>query len=130
MKTISSKLNMYVTGVSVVNNNIEKLLFNIILCFFGVLALLYFLFLGNMVKNIIERKSFEANASTLSNQVRDLELTYLSMSNNIDLPLSYSMGFQETKTVFATRKALGYKPADEVLNGASFNNVKTVQNDI
>ena len=102
---------MYVTGVSVVNNNIEKFIFNIILCFFGVLAILYFLFLGNMVKNIIERRSLEANASTLSNQVRDLELTYLSMSNNIDLPLSYSMGFQEAKTIFATRKALGYKTA-------------------
>jgi hypothetical protein len=95
-----------------------------------VLALLYFLFLGNMVKNIIERRSLEANANMLSNQVRDLELTYLSMSNNIDLPLSYSMGFQETKIVFATRKALGYKTVDETINNGSFDNIKTVQNDI
>ncbi len=110
---------------SIINNNIEKLTLNIILWSFGTLALLYVLFLGNMVKNITERRSFEANARFLSNEVRDLEVTYLFMSNNIDLTLSYSMGFKEAKTTFATRKPLGFRPL-----GESLGSVKNIKNDI
>ena len=100
---------MYIEKVSVINNNIEKLILNLIFCSFGAFALLYVLFLGNMVHNIIERRSLEANARGLSNEVRDLELTYLSMSSDIDLNLSYSMGFKETQATFATRKTLGFR---------------------
>lgn len=110
MKAINSKLNMYVKNVSVINNNIERLILSVLIWSFGALALLYILFLGNMVKNIIERRSLEASAHILSSEVRDLELTYLSMSNNIDLALSHSMGFQETKATFTTRKSLVYDP--------------------
>ncbi|MEK7539392.1 MAG: hypothetical protein AAB595_02015 [Patescibacteria group bacterium] len=117
MRAISSKLNMYVKSVSVINNNLERLILNIIFLSFGILALLYVLFLGNMVRNIVERRSLEANMHTLSREVRDLELTYLSMSNNVDLALSYSMGFKETRPTFATRKAFGYS-------------VKITQNDL
>ncbi|MEJ0002369.1 MAG: hypothetical protein WDN09_04385 [bacterium] len=35
-----------------------------------------------------------------------MELTYLAESNKVDLALSYSMGFKETKATFATRKSL------------------------
>ena len=107
MRAISSKLYIYIKGIDIINNNIEKLTLNFIFVSFGALALLYVLFLGNTVKNIVERKSLETEARTLSAEVRDLELTYLSLSNNIDLPLSYSMGFKEVKANFATRKALG-----------------------
>ena len=100
---------MYIKRVNVINNNIEKLILYIIFCSFGALALLYVLFLGNMVGNIIERRSLEANARALSNEVKDLELTYLSMSNNVDLAFSHSMGFQETKITFVTRKPLSYR---------------------
>ncbi len=106
---------MYIKRVNVINNNIEKLILNIIFCSFGALAFLYVLFLGNMVGNIIERRSLEANARILSSEVKDLELTYLSMSNNVDLALSHSMGFQETKITFATRKPLSYGSAGEAL---------------
>ena len=124
MRQISSKLNMYVRSVGVVNNNIEKFIFNIIFGFFGILALLYILFLGNMVKNIIERRSLEANAHTLSNEVRDLEVAYLSMSNDIDLTFSHSLGFQEPKKTFITRKVLGLGFQE------SFESVKITQNDL
>src|SRR3989338_11098438 len=102
MKTISSKFKMHVGSVSIVNNNIEKLAFNIIFVSFGILALFYVLFLGNMVKNIIERRSLEADARTLASEVRDLELAYLNMSSGGDLSLSHSMGFKETQATFAT----------------------------
>ena len=108
MRQISLKFNMLVKSVSIINN-IEKLIFNTIIWSFGALVLLYLIFLGNMVKNIVERKSLEANAHVLGSEVIELELTYLSMSNDIDLNLSYSMGFKETQATFATRKTLGFR---------------------
>jgi len=123
MKAMSAKLNMYVKNVNVINNDIEKRVFHIIIGSFGLLALLYVLFLGNMVMNIVERRSFEADARTLLNEVSDLELAYLSMSNNVDLALSYSLGFKEIKANFATRKALSFLPTVS-------SSVKIVQNDL
>ena len=112
-------------NANVINNNIEKLVLNIIFCSFGALALLYILFLGNMVRDIVERRSFETKALSLSNEVRNLEVTYLSVSNNVDLALSYSLGFQEVKTTFATRKSLGYGSANQALDS-----LKNIQNDL
>lgn len=125
MRQISSKLNIYLKSVGVINNNIEKFILNIILLSFGALAFAYILFLGNMVTNIIERRGLEVNIRTLSSEVRDLELTYLSMSNNIDLSLSHSLGFKEAKTTFATRKSLGLRFPNE-----SFGNIKIAPNDL
>lgn len=117
MKQISLKFKRHigsVSNISLINNNIEKLTLNFILGSFGVLALIYVFILGNMVSDIVARRSFEADARSLSNEVRDLELSYLSMSNKVDLTFSYSMGFKETKAVFATRKALGLHSLDRV----------------
>lgn len=105
MKQINSKIKMH--SASILNNNIERLVLNIMLWSFAALALWYVLILGNMVSSIVERRTLETNARTLSNEVADLELTYLSVSNNIDLNLSHSLGFKETKAKFATRKSLG-----------------------
>jgi hypothetical protein len=49
----------------------------------------------------------EADARKLSNEVLELELTYLDKSNKIDFALAESLGFKETKANFATRKSLG-----------------------
>jgi len=125
MKQMSLKLNMYVKNVNVIDNNIERLILNIIFWSFGALALLYVLFLGNMVRNIVERRSLEINALSLSNEVGNLESTYLSLSNGVDLNLSSSLGFKEVKATFATRKALGLNST-----GESFGNVKIAPNDI
>ena len=94
MKEINLKSNIYAKSASILNNSTEKYILNIIFFSFGAFALLYILFLGNMVKNIIDRRSFEIDARSLSSEVQNLEVTYLSMSNNIDLAFSYSMGFK------------------------------------
>ncbi|MDO8686845.1 MAG: hypothetical protein Q7K11_01390 [Candidatus Berkelbacteria bacterium] len=125
MRAINSKLNMYVQSVSIINNNFKRLLLHIIFWSFGALAIFYVLFLGNMVRDIIERRSLEARVRTLSGEVRDLELAYLSMSSGVDLTLSYSLGFRETKTTFATRKSLGLRSTNE-----PFGNIKIAQNDL
>ena len=110
MRQISLKFNTYIRSVNVINNNIEKLLLNTILWSFAALAALYILFLGIMVTNIVERRSLEAEARTLGTEVSNLESTYLSMSNNVDDNFSHSLGFQETKATFATRKPIGFLP--------------------
>src|SRR3989338_5396140 len=118
MRQISSKLNIYLKSLGAINNNIEKLAFNIIIWSFGLLALFYVLFLGNMVKDIIARRSLETSVNTLSSEVRELESIYLSISNNVDLTLSYSMDFEEPKTAFTTKKPIGLR------QGESFGNIK------
>ena len=58
-----------------------------------------------MVKNIVERQGLEAKSRSLTNEVRDLEVSYLSLSNGLDLDFSYSLGFKDAKVTFVTRKA-------------------------
>lgn len=125
MKAINSKINTYVGSVGIINNDIEKIAFRFIVWSFGMLALLYVLFLGNMVSNIVERRSLEVQARNLSSEVGNLELTYLSMSSGIDLAFSYDKGFKETKINFATRKSLGLGSTS-----APISNVKNTQNDL
>ena len=122
---MSLKLKIYAGSVNVLNNNTEKILFRIIIMSFFALALFYVLFLGNMMMNIMERRSLESDLRVLGSEVRDLELTYLSISNDIDLAFSYSLGFKETKANFTTRKVLGYVPIRDLSS-----NVKIAQNDL
>jgi hypothetical protein len=108
MKQASLKIKSYTSNVNIVDNsNLQRRILNIMLSMLGVLALSYFLLLGSMVFNIVERKSLEKHAYTLTNEVGDLELSYFDLSHQIDLDLAYSLGFKEIKTKFATRKTLG-----------------------
>jgi len=116
MRAISSKINMSIRNVSIINNNIEGLVLRTILWSFLGLALCYVFLLGNMVFNIVERRSLEKYALSLSNEVRDMELTYLSVSNNIDLAFAHSLGFKETDIKFATRKSLGSLGSIKIAN--------------
>ena len=109
-----------ISGARVVNNsNLHaRILHSLFFCV-SALAILYVVIIGNMVFNIIERRSLEADARNLSNEVGDMELTYLTLSNKVDLALGHSLGFKEAKATFATRKAVG------VLGG-----VKVAKNDL
>jgi hypothetical protein len=128
MKHIGAKLNMYVSSVmnaGIMRDDMNRIMFRFVFWSFGALAVLYVLILGNMVKNIIQRQNLEINARALSSEVGNLELSYLSLSNSIDLPLSYSLGFKEIHPTFTTRKTLGLKTSTP-----SVGNIKTLQNDI
>jgi len=112
MRQATLKLKMYAPNVNVVNNPRGALFFGM-LWFTAGLAVLYVVFLGNMVFNIVERRALETEARTLMSQVGDLELTYLSMSSSLDLNFSYAMGFKEAKANFATRHpSLGLGPKE------------------
>ncbi len=108
MRQASFKIKSYIGSVDVINHSdFSKLVLKIILFSFGILALCYVFLLGNMVLNIVERKALETNARTLLSEVGELELTYLNISDTIDLDLAHSMGFKEVETKFTTRKSLG-----------------------
>ena len=109
MRQMALQLKTRIHNVEIMNNNMEvqKIAFNIMMAVLGALALWYVFILCNTVFNIVARNALEKKAVTLSNEVSDLELSYLSLSKTVDMSLSSSMGFKETKAVFATRKSLG-----------------------
>ncbi len=115
IKLISLKFNTYNSKVAnVISTDLERTLLRSLLATFGVLSLIYIVILGSMVTNILARKSAELEVRALSSEVGDLELAYLSLSKNIDLPLSYSLGFKEAKPTFATRKGLSLRQSGSV----------------
>lgn len=109
MRQMTLQLKTRLHNVNIMNNNIEvqKIVLNSMLSILAGLALFYILILGNTVFNIVERRSLEKEALTLSNEVGDLEISYLSISKSVDMTLSSSMGFKETKATFATRQSIG-----------------------
>lgn len=105
MNKISVKINKYnPQSIAVDHGDLNARIFKYILYTFGVLSLLYVLILGNMILNIIERKSVEASAVNLTNEISELELAYLSKGASIDLEYAYSLGFKDTKAHYALRQ--------------------------
>ncbi|MFA5751336.1 MAG: hypothetical protein WC898_03540 [Candidatus Paceibacterota bacterium] len=76
---------------------------------FGIvlLAILYVAFLGRTVFNIVERKSLENEYRALANEVSELELNYLSVTEKIDLKFSMTRGFKEINPEYISRNPIG-----------------------
>ncbi len=128
IKQLALKFNTYSNykkDSNVISSDLDRTILRSLLITFGVLALIYIVILGSMVSNILARRSSELQARALSSEVGDLELTYLSMSKNIDLPLSYSLGYKEAKATFATRKNLSLRTEID-----RYGNVKIIQNEL
>ncbi len=92
------------------NNNLYKKTVHYMLVIFSGLAMAYMVILVNMVWNIVERKTLEADARNLSNTVAELELNYLKLAGQVDVTMSQKMGFLELKPAFAkstSSKSLG-----------------------
>ena len=118
MKQASLKFKTSMENVNIMSDNVEvrKVVLNTMLAVLFALAFWYVLIIGNMTFDIVERRVLEKEALALSNEIGNLELSYLSISNSLDLSLSHSMGFKETKATFATRKSHGYNFASEALD--------------
>ena len=128
MKQVSLKFKEYAHNAIVINNNAERVALKAILGSFFMVAIWYILILGNIVFNIMERKTAEAEARALSAEVGDLELAYLAMSQDVDLDFSYSLGFKEVKAQFATRKAIDLVGLRT--EGGVSSNINLAKNDI
>ena len=86
MKTISIKIKRGVSSASIVENGeIRAKIFKMILFCLAGLAVFYVVFLGKMVSDIIARRSLESQTRILANEVGELELQYLSISDKIAL---------------------------------------------
>lgn len=109
MRQATLQLKNRIKNAGVVRSNFEtpKLVLNTMIFTLAGLAFLYVLILGNMVFDIVQRKNLEKEMMALTSEVGNLELTYLNVSNSVDMNLSASMGFKEAKANFATRRALG-----------------------
>lgn len=95
-------------NLSITNNNLEmsRIVLNAVLFILAALAFWYVLILGNMVFDIVQRKTLEKEMLALSNEVGQLELAYLSITGAMDLSGAFSMGFKEVNSAFATRKSI------------------------
>lgn len=124
---MSLQFKTRIQNVNIMNNNIEinRVILNALFFALAALAIFYVLILGNMVFNIVGRKTLEKEMLTLSNDIGKLELSYLSVSSSVDMTLSSVMGFKETKATFATRKSLGYNSGNTNLG-----NIKLANNEI
>lgn len=108
MKEASIKVKSYVKKVETIDQAIDlrsKMLY-FLMVGFGVFAFLYVLVLGNMVFNIIERKTVEASTRETLNEVADLETSYMTLVNNIDKTSPLALGLVEVKPTFAVRSDL------------------------
>lgn len=127
MKQVSLKFKTSIQNVNIMNNNIEinRVILNALLFAFAALAIFYVLILGNMVFDIVGRKALEKEMLSLSNDIGKLELSYLSVSGSVDMTMSSTMGFKETKATFATRKSLGFNSVN-----SQTGNIKLANNEI
>lgn len=92
MYTKISKIN---TNIEFVEGNIEKTIFNVLLAMIIISFFSYFYFINSTIFNIIGRKNIESENRTLSSNISELELQYLSATNNIDLDFAHSIGFKD-----------------------------------
>jgi hypothetical protein len=125
MKQASIKVKNYKDAIDTIDSRVDlrsKVLYFIVVSF-GIFSFLYVLVLGNMVFNIIERKTVELDIRNLSNEIGNLESDYIALTNTIDKNSSVTMGFYEVKPVFATRTSLSFiSPTD--------NNTRLAANEI
>ncbi|MFA6257867.1 MAG: hypothetical protein WC671_02560 [Candidatus Paceibacterota bacterium] len=136
MKQATLQFKTRIHNVNIMNNNIEiekNIFYTMVFIFIG-LAFFYVFILGNMVFSIVARRALEKEMVALSSEISKLEVSYLTVSNSIDMNLSSTMGFKETKATFATRKPLGRSSTGETLgfnvSGGHLGNIKLNNNEI
>lgn len=86
------------------NINTQKILFRILIISSIMLFVFYIYIVGSITFNVIARKSLENSMTTLTNEVNQLEISYLNNLNKIDKEYALSKGFVETKqNIFVSR---------------------------
>jgi len=87
-------------------NNIKVFWILAILCI-GLFSM-YFFFINQISQNAAHGEAGLGTLSNLEYKVSELEFSYISLKNNIDLSLAHSLGFIDTsKTSYVSRTALG-----------------------
>jgi len=86
------------------NMNTQKVLFRALIIGSVLLFSIYIYLIGSITFNVIARKSLETNVASLTSEVNNLDLAYLSSENKIDKEYALSNGFVEVhQNIFASR---------------------------
>lgn len=86
------------------NSNTRRIIFRILLGSLLSLSVVYIYIIGSITFNVVARKSLDTTAKILNSNISQLELTYLSETNNVNKTLATSLGFADTNTsIFAKR---------------------------
>jgi len=100
-------MNSKTLKFNIINSDFEKKLFYFFSVFFLFLLVFYIYIVSNITFNIIERKDIRNEIGLVNSNIGNLELEYLSLSNQIDLELVSSLGFKDSNnTYFVSRKTL------------------------
>lgn len=82
----------------------RKAIFRVLVGALIFLSLLYMYFIGSITFNILARKSLEVSLKDIGNNVSQIELEYIALSNSINSQMGKDIGFIEAKgTIFAQK---------------------------
>ncbi len=93
-----------ITNNIVENANTQRVLFRVLISSLICLAVIYIYLIGSITFNVLARKSLDNTVRTLGSHVSELELSYLSETNQIDKNYALARGFVDVhQSIFANR---------------------------
>lgn len=93
-----------ITNNIVENSYTRIILFRFLLVGLIIVSLFYVYLISSITFNVLARKSLESTVRTLTTNISQLELVYLSKTNQIDKDYALSQGFVDVKyNLFAAR---------------------------
>ena len=67
----------------------------------------YIYFVNGAIINVVERQKIEKEITSINSRINDLESSYISLNNKINLDLAHSLGFVKVaKEKYVYRKTL------------------------
>ena len=86
----------------------SKIIFWTFLAGVVLLLITYIFYANNMVYNAVSVNNFEDEIVELRSEIGELEFTYMSIKNSINLDTAKRLGFIESKNItYISRKTLG-----------------------
>lgn len=86
----------------------ERKAFWYLALFAVVFAGFYIYFVNGAIINVVERQKIEKEIASINSRISDLESSYISLNNKINLEYAFSAGFVKVaKEKYVRRKTLG-----------------------
>ncbi len=89
--------------------NKEKIIFWTLSSVFLLSMAFYMYCIHATIQNVVLRDNLEDRATALALEIGNKEFEYITMKNNINLAVAYSLGFsQVSEKTFVSKKTVGY----------------------
>ena len=86
------------------SSDTQKMIFRILISSIILIGICYVYIIGSITFDVLARKSLETTVKTSSNNISQLEITYLNKVNSINKEYAMSHGFVDIHdNIFATR---------------------------